>query len=174
MAGAKGGDPHDPGRFVQAQEGGYGRGALRGPGGRKRSHWVWYVSPQYEGLGFSPTSRRYAIKSIAEAEAYLAHAARGPRLTGCAEAALGVEGRPARRQEVEALCDVARPRRAARLGVRATPQRVFRRRTRRKGPSPDRCRAKGHVGTGRWRGWRIGPGVEARGAVGRTTACRMG
>jgi uncharacterized protein (DUF1810 family) len=56
---------------------------------------MWYVSPQNEGLGFGPTSRRYSIKSIAGAEAYLAHAALGPRLTGCAEAALGVEGRSA-------------------------------------------------------------------------------
>jgi uncharacterized protein (DUF1810 family) len=56
---------------------------------------MWYIFPQYEGLGFSPTSRRYSIKSIAEAEASLADAALGPRLTECAEAALGVEGRSA-------------------------------------------------------------------------------
>ena len=95
MADAKGGDPHDPGRLVQAQEGGYERALSEARAGRKRSHWMWYIFPQYEGLGFSPTSRRYSIKSIAEAKAYLAHAVLGPRLTACAEAALGVEGRSA-------------------------------------------------------------------------------
>jgi uncharacterized protein (DUF1810 family) len=56
---------------------------------------MWYVFPQFDGLGFSPTSRRYAIKSVAEAQAYLAHPVLGPRLTECAEAALRVEGRSA-------------------------------------------------------------------------------
>ena len=56
---------------------------------------MWYIFPQYEGLGFSPTSRRYSIKSVAEAQAYLAHPVLGPRLTECAEAALRVEGRSA-------------------------------------------------------------------------------
>ena len=95
MADAQGGDPHDLGRFVQAQEGDYERALSEVRAGRKRSHWMWYIFPQYEGLGFSPTSRRYSIKSIAEAKAYLAHAVLGPRLTACAEAALGVEGRSA-------------------------------------------------------------------------------
>ena len=65
MADAKGGDPHDLGRFVRAQEGGYERALSEVRAGRKRSHWMWYVSPQNEGLGFGPTSRRYSIKSIA-------------------------------------------------------------------------------------------------------------
>jgi uncharacterized protein (DUF1810 family) len=56
---------------------------------------MWYVFPQFDGLGFSPTSRLYAIKSVAEAEAYLAHPVLGPRLLECAEAALVVEGRSA-------------------------------------------------------------------------------
>ena len=54
-----------------------------------------YIFPQYEGLGFSSTSRRYSIKSVAEAAAYLRHPVLGPRLVECAEAALGVEGRSA-------------------------------------------------------------------------------
>ena len=89
------GDPHNLSRFLEAQEGVYAQALHEIRSGRKRSHWMWYIFPQYEGLGFSPTSRRYSIKSIAGAEAYLAHAARGPRLSGCAEAALGVEGRSA-------------------------------------------------------------------------------
>jgi len=63
--------------------------------GRKRSHWMWYVFPQIAGLGFSETSRRYAIRSTAEARAYLAHPLLGPRLIECFEAALGVEDRTA-------------------------------------------------------------------------------
>ena len=64
-------------------------------GGRKRSHWMWYVFPQIAGLGLSETSRRYAIRDTAEARAYLAHPLLGPRLVECFEAALGVDGRTA-------------------------------------------------------------------------------
>jgi uncharacterized protein (DUF1810 family) len=89
------GDPHDLARFVQAQEDDYARALGEIRGGRKRSHWMWYVFPQLDGLGSSLTSKRYAIKNLAEAEAYLAHPVLGPRLRECAEAALGVEGRSA-------------------------------------------------------------------------------
>jgi uncharacterized protein (DUF1810 family) len=89
------GDPHDLSRFVQAQEGDYGQALAEIRGGRKRSHWMWYIFPQFDGLGSSAMSRRYSIKSRAEAEAYLAHPVLGPRLRECAEAALGVEGRSA-------------------------------------------------------------------------------
>jgi uncharacterized protein (DUF1810 family) len=95
MADANGGDPYDLGRFVQAQVGDCERALSEIRAGRKRSHWMWYIFPQYEGLGVSATSRRYSIKSVAEARAYLAHPVLGPRLTECAEAALGVEGRSA-------------------------------------------------------------------------------
>ena len=88
-------DPYNLSRFVQAQEQDYERALSEIMGGRKRSHWMWYVFPQIDGLGFSATSRLYAIKSIAEAEAYLSHPVLGPRLTACTEAALGVEGRSA-------------------------------------------------------------------------------
>jgi uncharacterized protein (DUF1810 family) len=89
------GDPHDLNRFVQAHEGVYERALSEIKGGRKRSHWMWYVFPQFDGLGFSATSKRYSIKSVAEAQAYLNHPVLGPRLTECAEAALGVQGRTA-------------------------------------------------------------------------------
>lgn len=88
-------DPYDLNRFVEAQEGDYARAVVEVRGGRKKTHWMWYVFPQYDGLGFSPTSKLYAIKSRAEAEAYLAHPVLGPRLVECAEAALAVEGRTA-------------------------------------------------------------------------------
>src|SRR5262245_16003157 len=95
MADANGGDPHDLDRFVQAQEGDYERALSEVRSGRKRSHWMWYIFPQYDGLGFSATTRRYSIKSVAEAKAYLAHPVLSARLTEISEAALAVEGRSA-------------------------------------------------------------------------------
>ena len=88
-------DPYDLERFAQAQKEIYGQALLEITNGRKQSHWMWYVFPQFDGLGISPTSRTYSIKSLAEAEAYLAHPILGPRLVACAEAALGVIGRSA-------------------------------------------------------------------------------
>jgi uncharacterized protein (DUF1810 family) len=89
------GDPHNLSRFVQAQEDDYEQALAEIRSGRKCSHWMWYIFPQLGGLGFSSMSRRYAIKSLAEAEAYLSHPVLGSRLVECAEAALGVEGRSA-------------------------------------------------------------------------------
>jgi uncharacterized protein (DUF1810 family) len=89
------GDRHDLKRFVQAQDDDYDQALAEIRSGRKRSHWMWYIFPQFDGLGFSSTSRRYAIKSIAEAEAYLSHPVLGPRLRDCAEAVLRVDGRAA-------------------------------------------------------------------------------
>ncbi len=88
-------DPHDLNRFVQAQAGVYDQALAEIRSGRKRSHWIWFVLPQFDGLGFSSTSKHYAIKSIAEAKAYLSHPVLGPRLVECAEAALSVQGRTA-------------------------------------------------------------------------------
>jgi uncharacterized protein (DUF1810 family) len=73
-------------RFVAAQDQGgtYGAALSELRAGRKRSHWMWFIFPQLAGLGQSPTSRRYAISSLAEAEAYLAHPVLGLRLIECA------------------------------------------------------------------------------------------
>ena len=88
-------DPFELGRFVQAQEQTYDEALSEIRSGRKQSHWMWFVFPQFEGLGSSWASRRFAIKSQAEAEAYLVHPVLGPRLVECAEATLQVEGRSA-------------------------------------------------------------------------------
>ncbi len=88
-------DPHDLNRFVLAQEGDYEQALAEIRAGRKRSHWMWYIFPQIDGLGFSSMSRRYAIRSTEEARAYLDHPVLGPRLLECAEAALSIEGRSA-------------------------------------------------------------------------------
>lgn len=82
-------------RFLQAQEHDYDRALAEIRSGRKRTHWMWYVFPQFEGLGLSPMSQKYAIRSISEAKAYLKHPVLGPRLVECAEAALEIEGRSA-------------------------------------------------------------------------------
>jgi uncharacterized protein (DUF1810 family) len=88
--------PHNLNRFVQAQRDHYERALSEIKSGRKQSHWMWFIFPQIDGLGFSPTSKVYAIKSIAEANAYLGHPVLGPRLLEIAEATVRVEGRSAR------------------------------------------------------------------------------
>ena len=80
------GDPYDLARFVAAQDAGgtYDRAVAELRRGRKQSHWMWFVFPQISGLGQSPTSRRFAISSLEEARAYLAHPVLGLRLAECA------------------------------------------------------------------------------------------
>ena len=87
--------PDDLNRFVQAQAGVYERALAEIRRGEKRSHWIWYIFPQIDGLGFSSMSKRYAIKGLEEAKAYLEHPILGPRLLECAEAVMRVEGRSA-------------------------------------------------------------------------------
>lgn len=79
-------------RFLEAQASCYPAALAELKAGRKRTHWMWFVFPQIAGLGSSPTSRHYAIRSRAEAEAYLAHPVLGPRLVECCRALLELEG----------------------------------------------------------------------------------
>ncbi len=81
-------DAHDLQRFVDAQDqsGTYQAALAELRAGRKTSHWMWFVFPQIAGLGQSPISRRFAISSLDEARAYLAHPILGPRLTESARA----------------------------------------------------------------------------------------
>lgn len=67
-------------RFVKAQERDYTTALEEIRKGRKRSHWMWYIFPQVAGLGFSETSRYYAIRDREEADGYLHHPVLGPRL----------------------------------------------------------------------------------------------
>ena len=80
---------------MQAQQEIYPRALAEIQSGQKRSHWMWFIFPQLAGLGVSATSQRYAIKSAAEAKAYLRHPVLGPRLKECTEALLQLEGRSA-------------------------------------------------------------------------------
>ena len=88
-------DPYDLDRFVRAQEHDYARALAELRSGRKRSHWMWYIFPQFRGLGFSSTSQRYAIHSLDEARAFLEHPILGPRLRECANAMLAIADRSA-------------------------------------------------------------------------------
>lgn len=90
-----GADPYDLARFVRAQDADYDQALSEIRGGRKRSHWMWYIFPQFDGLGVSSTSKHYAIKSVAEAEAYLRHPVLGPRLLESVQAVMDVEARSA-------------------------------------------------------------------------------
>ena len=82
-------------RFLSAQAAVYASALAELHSGQKRTHWIWFIFPQIEGLGHSSTSMHYAIKGLAEARAYLNHPVLGPRLIECAEAVLAVEGRTA-------------------------------------------------------------------------------
>jgi uncharacterized protein (DUF1810 family) len=76
-------DPYDLARFVDAQAPVCARVAAELRAGRKVSHWMWFIFPQRAGLGRSAMSERYAIGSLDEARAYLAHPVLGPRLREC-------------------------------------------------------------------------------------------
>jgi uncharacterized protein (DUF1810 family) len=82
-------------RFVDAQDPVYGQVCAELEAGQKSSHWMWFVFPQFRGLGSSAMAKRYAIASRAEAVDYLAHPVLGPRLRQCTELMLRVDGKSA-------------------------------------------------------------------------------
>ncbi len=82
----------DLSRFLKAQEHDYARALSEIRSGRKRSHWMWYIFPQIQGLGFSQTAQFYAIQDLAEAKDYLAHPVLGARLKEISSALLGLDG----------------------------------------------------------------------------------
>ena len=88
-------DPFNLQRFLDAQAPMYVNVLRELEDGQKRSHWMWFIFPQFSGLGFSPTSVFYALRSLAEAQAYLNHPVLGPRLSQCVELTLQVEGKTA-------------------------------------------------------------------------------
>jgi uncharacterized protein (DUF1810 family) len=87
--------PFDLQRFLDAQAPVYERVRQELREGRKQTHWMWFIFPQMAGLGSSAMARRYAIASLAEAEAYLSHPVLGSRLTECVQLVNAVEGRTA-------------------------------------------------------------------------------
>jgi uncharacterized protein (DUF1810 family) len=114
-------DPHGLERFVAAQNQAdtFATVVRELRAGRKRSHWMWFVFPQIAGLGRSPTSQRYAISSLEEARAYLAHPVLGPRLIECAGVLCELEGRTA--EQIFGAIDAIKLRSSMTLFAHADP-----------------------------------------------------
>ncbi len=113
-------------RFVSAQdEGGtFVQAVAELRRGRKTSHWMWFVFPQISGLGQSPTSRHFAIRSLEEARAYLDHPVLGPRLLECAGIVASCQGVTA--EQIFGSIDAVKLRSSMTLFHRAEPdQPVF-------------------------------------------------
>lgn len=83
---------YDLNRFITAQERSYDAALSEIRSGRKRTHWMWYIFPQIEGLGRSSTAQYYAISDLQEAKEYYAHPVLGPRLVEISEALLSLDG----------------------------------------------------------------------------------
>ena len=112
-------------RFVEAQAPVYDQalGELRA--GRKQSHWMWFVFPQIAGLGHSVMAQTYAIQSLEEARAYLAHPLLGSRLRECCRAVMDIEGKSA--HEIFGSPDDLKFRSSMTLFAHAAPdERLFR------------------------------------------------
>jgi uncharacterized protein (DUF1810 family) len=110
-------------RFVDAQAEIFAQVEAELRAGRKRSHWMWFIFPQLAGLGHSPTARFYAVKSLDEARAYLAHPVLGPRLRACAKWVCAVEGRTL--GEIFGAPDDAKFRSSMTLFARAAPEEAI-------------------------------------------------
>lgn len=107
-------------RFVEAQNPVYDQVMEELQAGRKRSHWMWYVFPQLDGLGHSAMAERYALAGVDEARAYLAHPLLGPRLQACVTALLRHSDKSAR--EVLGSPDHLKLRSCLTLFARAAPE----------------------------------------------------
>jgi uncharacterized protein (DUF1810 family) len=107
-------------RFVAAQAPVYDRVRAELNNGRKQSHWMWFVFPQIAGLGHSAMAQRYAISSLDEAKAYLAHSVLGPRLRECTQLVVQVEGKSA--HEILGSPDDMKFHSCMTLFARAAPQ----------------------------------------------------
>jgi uncharacterized protein (DUF1810 family) len=109
-------------RFVRAQDesGTYDQALAELHRGRKVSHWMWFVFPQLAGLGRSSTARHYAIRSLAEAQAYLVHPVLGARLRECAAVVAALTGVGV--EDVFGGIDAVKLRSSMTLFARAAPE----------------------------------------------------
>lgn len=114
-------DRFDLERFVRAQDSGgtYDQALAELHRGRKTSHWMWFVFPQLAGLGSSPMAQRYAVGSLDEARAFLAHPVLGPRLIDCCRAVLATDA--ARPESILGSIDALKLRSSVTLFARADP-----------------------------------------------------
>ena len=83
-------DSKDLDKFVSAQSRDYETALREIRDGRKRSHWMWYIFPQLQGLGFSQTAQYYGIRDLEQAKDYMEHPILGPRLVEISEALMGL------------------------------------------------------------------------------------
>jgi uncharacterized protein (DUF1810 family) len=109
------------GRFIDAQDAGgtYDAALAELRAGRKVSHWMWFVFPQIAGLGRSSMAKMYAISSLAEAQAYLAHPILGPRLLEVTRVV--ADGSGATAEEIFGAIDATKLRSSMTLFARAAP-----------------------------------------------------
>ena len=84
-------DGKDLDKYISAQSRDYACALAEIRSGRKRSHWMWYIFPQLQGLGFSSTAQYYGIRDLEQAKDYMAHPVLGPRLVEISEALLTLE-----------------------------------------------------------------------------------
>jgi uncharacterized protein (DUF1810 family) len=117
-----GGERYNLERFVAAQDAGdsYDQAVAELRQGRKTGHWIWYVFPQIAGLGSSPMSAQYSIRSLDEAKAYLRHPVLGPRLGAVTRIVGQVRGRTA--EQIFGSLDAMKLRSSMTLFHRAAPQ----------------------------------------------------
>jgi len=113
-------DPHNLKRFLDAQNGIYDRARDELRSGRKSSHWMWFIFPQFRGLGHTETSIFFAISSLAEANAHVEHPVLGPRLNECSSLLLQVEGKSA--SQILGSPDDLKLRSSMTLFAQASPQ----------------------------------------------------
>ena len=117
-------DPFDLQRFILAQDGVYETALAELRAGSKQSHWMWFVFPQLEGLGRSPTAQFYAITSLAEARAYVEHPLLGVRLRDCVDALLPWAGKRGPEQILGPI-DTVKLRSSLTLFDRVAPGDIF-------------------------------------------------
>jgi uncharacterized protein (DUF1810 family) len=119
MPNSQSSDPYNLQRFVDAQSGVFEHAREELRQGRKRSHWMWFVFPQIQGLGHSGLAQHFALSSIGEAQAYLNHPVLGPRLRECSRLVTLVEGRSI--EDIFGHPDNLKFRSSMTLFARATP-----------------------------------------------------
>lgn len=115
------GDPHNLQRFVDAQRPVISSVMAELKQGRKYGHWIWFIFPQFKGLGHSANSEFFGISSAAEAKAYLAHPVLGPRLIQCTQLVIGVQGHSA--EDIFGDIDAMKFRSSITLFARTAPDR---------------------------------------------------
>ena len=114
-------DPHNLQRFVDAQNRVFAEVCSELREGRKRGHWMWFIFPQLQGLGYSPMAQRFAISSLEEARAYLKHPILGPRLRECCRLVTLIQDSPI--EEIFSDPDHMKFRSSMTLFAHATPEK---------------------------------------------------